>query len=182
MPIEKLRVIFWVKGPRPSHLCRPFLWAAIRTHGGETYVTGKQVYKHRCESSYCCGEGRFVVDSAYMNAGYSSLTGLKVIIGLFSYLAVNMPDFGRVSENNLAGGHHFLVLTVANRRQDLRLCYRFDRLLCPQIHLSTTFSLVEVAIYPLKLGETYTAPTVGNDGASESDLKDPRIIREKEVV
>jgi hypothetical protein len=43
-------------------------------------------------------------------------------------------------------------------------------------------SLVDVAVYPLKLGETYTPPVAESDGASESDLKDPTITREKEVV
>jgi hypothetical protein len=43
-------------------------------------------------------------------------------------------------------------------------------------------SLVDVATYPLKLGETYTLPTADSDGVSESDLKDPTVTREKEVV
>jgi NCS1 family nucleobase:cation symporter-1 len=47
-----------------------------------------------------------------MNTAYSSLTGLNAIIGLFSSLAVNMPDFGRFSKNNLAGGHQFLALPI----------------------------------------------------------------------
>jgi nucleobase:cation symporter-1, NCS1 family len=38
-----------------------------------------------------------------MNTAYSALTGLNVIIGLFSSMAVNMPDFGRFSKNRLAG-------------------------------------------------------------------------------
>jgi NCS1 family nucleobase:cation symporter-1 len=41
--------------------------------------------------------------SSYMNTAYSALTGLNVIIGLFSSMAVNMPDFGRFSKNRLAG-------------------------------------------------------------------------------
>ena len=43
--------------------------------------------------------------SSYMNTAYSALTGLNVIIGLFSSMAVNMPDFGRWSKNRLAGKH-----------------------------------------------------------------------------
>jgi NCS1 family nucleobase:cation symporter-1 len=50
--------------------------------------------------------------STYMNTAYSALTGLNVIIGLFSSLAVNMPDFGRFSKNNLKGPHQFLALPV----------------------------------------------------------------------
>lgn len=96
MPIQKLRVLFWVKGVIvPPTFFALFLWAVIITHGGGPYVTGK-----------------FVVTSTYMNAAYSSLTGLNVIIGLFSSLAVNMPDFGRFSKNNLAGGHQFLALPI----------------------------------------------------------------------
>jgi hypothetical protein len=45
-----------------------------------------------------------------------------------------------------------------------------------------TVSLVDVATYPLKLGETYTPPTAESDGASDSDVKDPTVTREKEVV
>jgi NCS1 family nucleobase:cation symporter-1 len=47
-----------------------------------------------------------------MNTAYSSLTGLNVIIGLFSSLAVNMPDFGRFSRDRLAGGHQFMALPI----------------------------------------------------------------------
>jgi NCS1 nucleoside transporter family len=50
--------------------------------------------------------------SSYMNTAYSSLTGLNVIIGLFSSMAVNMPDFGRFSKNRLAGYHQFFALPV----------------------------------------------------------------------
>jgi NCS1 family nucleobase:cation symporter-1 len=96
MPIQKLRVLFWVKGVIvPPTFLALFLWAVIRTHGGGPYVTGKMK-----------------VTSTYMNTAYSSLTALNVIIGLFSSLAVNMPDFGRFSKNNLAGGHQFLALPI----------------------------------------------------------------------
>jgi nucleobase:cation symporter-1, NCS1 family len=47
-----------------------------------------------------------------MNTGYSAMTGLNVIIGLFSSLAVNMPDFGRFSKNRLKGPHQFLALPI----------------------------------------------------------------------
>jgi NCS1 family nucleobase:cation symporter-1 len=47
-----------------------------------------------------------------MGTAYSALTGLNVIIGLFSSLAVNMPDFGRFSKNRLAGGHQFMALPI----------------------------------------------------------------------
>jgi len=40
------------------------------------------------------------------------LTGLNVMIGLFSSLAVNMPDFGRFSKNNLAGYNQFFALPI----------------------------------------------------------------------
>jgi cytosine/uracil/thiamine/allantoin permease len=47
-----------------------------------------------------------------MNQAYSALSGLNAIIGLFSSLSVNMPDFGRFSKNKLAGNHQFLALPV----------------------------------------------------------------------
>lgn len=71
------------------------MWAVIVTHGGGPLVTGKA---H--------------ITSTYMNTAYSALTGLNVIIGLFSSMAVNMPDFGRFSKNRLAGGHQFLALPI----------------------------------------------------------------------
>ena len=41
MPIEKLRVLFWVKGVIvPPTFLALFLWAAIVTKGGGPYVTG----------------------------------------------------------------------------------------------------------------------------------------------
>jgi len=96
MPIEKLRILFWVKGVIvPPTFLALFLWAVIVTKGGGPLVTGKM---H--------------ITSTYMGTAYSALTGLNAIIGLFSSLAVNMPDFGRFSKNNLAGGHQFLALPI----------------------------------------------------------------------
>lgn len=57
-------------------------------------------------------KGKAEMQSGYMNTAYSALTGLNVIIGLFSSLAVNMPDFGRFSKNRLAGPHQFLALPI----------------------------------------------------------------------
>ena len=56
--------------------------------------------------------GKMDITSTYMGTAYSALTGLNAIIGLFSSLAVNMPDFGRFSKNRLAGGHQFLALPI----------------------------------------------------------------------
>ncbi|ORY17819.1 permease for cytosine/purines, uracil, thiamine, allantoin-domain-containing protein [Clohesyomyces aquaticus] len=96
MPIQKLRVLFWVKGVIvPPTFFALFLWAVIKTKGGGPLVTGKAQ-----------------ITSTYMNTAYSALTGLNVMIGLFSSLAVNMPDFGRFSKNRLAGGHQFMALPI----------------------------------------------------------------------
>ncbi|KAF2473516.1 uncharacterized protein BDR25DRAFT_333038 [Lindgomyces ingoldianus] len=96
MPIQKLRILFWVKGVVvPPTFLALFLWAVIVTKGGGPLVTGK-----------------VELTSTYMNTAYSALTGLNVMIGLFSSLAVNMPDFGRFSKNNLAGGHQFMALPI----------------------------------------------------------------------
>lgn len=79
MPIEKLRVLFMVKGVVvPPTFLALFLWAVIVTKGGGPLVTGKAE-----------------MTSSYMNTAYSALTGLNAIIGLFSSMSVNMPDFGR---------------------------------------------------------------------------------------
>jgi NCS1 family nucleobase:cation symporter-1 len=56
--------------------------------------------------------GHMKITSPYMNTAYSALTGLNVIIGLFSSLAVNMPDFGRFSKNRLAGPHQYFALPI----------------------------------------------------------------------
>jgi NCS1 family nucleobase:cation symporter-1 len=75
MPIKKLRILFFVKAIIvPPTFLALFLWAAIVTHGGGPLV-----------------KGPVVLTSSYMNTAYSALTGLNVIIGLFSSLAVNMP-------------------------------------------------------------------------------------------
>ncbi|KAF1842420.1 uncharacterized protein K460DRAFT_409836 [Cucurbitaria berberidis CBS 394.84] len=96
MPISKLRILFWVKGVVvPPTFFALFLWAVIVTKGGGPLIRGKVDIK-----------------SDYMNSAYSALTGLNVIIGLFSSLAVNMPDFGRFSKNRLAGPHQFLALPI----------------------------------------------------------------------
>jgi NCS1 family nucleobase:cation symporter-1 len=96
MPIEKLRVLFWVKGVVvPPTFFALFLWAVIVTKGGGPLVTGKMQ-----------------LTSTYMNTAYSALTGLNVMIGLFSSLAVNMPDFGRFSRDGLKGPHQFLALPI----------------------------------------------------------------------
>ncbi|KAG7291083.1 hypothetical protein NEMBOFW57_001093 [Staphylotrichum longicolle] len=96
MPIEKLRFLFLVKAIIvPPTFLALFLWAAIVTKGGGPLVTGEMN-----------------ITSPYLGTAYSALTALNVIIGLFSSMAVNMPDFGRFSKNRLAGGHQFLALPV----------------------------------------------------------------------
>ncbi|PSN71867.1 hypothetical protein BS50DRAFT_483936 [Corynespora cassiicola Philippines] len=96
MPISKLRVLFWVKSAIvPPTFFALFLWAVIVTNGGGELVTGK--YK---------------MTSTYMNTSYSVMTGLNVVIGLFSSLAVNMPDFGRFSRDAGKGNHQFLALPI----------------------------------------------------------------------
>ena len=47
-----------------------------------------------------------------MNASWSALRALNVIIGLFSSLAVNMPDFGRFSKYENAGYSQFVFLPL----------------------------------------------------------------------
>jgi len=79
MPIEKLRLLFLVKAVIvPPTFLALFLWAAIVTKGGGPLV-----------------KGEMNITSPYLGTAYSALTALNVIIGLFSSMAVNMPDFGR---------------------------------------------------------------------------------------
>ena len=68
LPINKLKILFLVKGiVVPPTFLALFLWAVIVTKGGGPLVVGKMK-----------------VTSTYMNTAYSALTGLNVIIGLFS--------------------------------------------------------------------------------------------------
>lgn len=68
--------------------------SAIVTHGGGPLVTGD------------------VHLTTGMNASWSALRALNVIIGLFSSLAVNMPDFGRFSKYENAGYSQFVFLPL----------------------------------------------------------------------
>ncbi|KAL8710024.1 MAG: hypothetical protein Q9220_005295 [cf. Caloplaca sp. 1 TL-2023] len=96
MPIQKLRILFLVKAVIvPPTFAALFLWAVIVTHGGGPLVTGKAE-----------------ITSTYMNTAFSALTGLNAIIGLFSSMAVNMPDFGRFSKNGFKGYHQFFALPI----------------------------------------------------------------------
>lgn len=96
MPIRKLRILFLVKAIIvPPTFLALFLWAVIVTHGGGPLVTGE-----------------VVLTSTYMNTAYSALTGLNVIIGLFSSMAVNMPDFARFSANGFKGYQQFFALPI----------------------------------------------------------------------
>jgi nucleobase:cation symporter-1, NCS1 family len=67
----------------------------LLSHGGGPLVTG-----------------HMKLTSSYMNTAYSALTGLNIVIGLFSSMAVNMPDFGRFSKNRLRGGHQYFALPI----------------------------------------------------------------------
>ena len=96
MPIHKLRILFLVKAVIvPPTFAALSLWGVIVTKGGGPLVTGHAK-----------------ITSTYMNKAFSSLTGLNAIIGLFSSMAVNMPDFGRFSKNGLSGYHQFFALPV----------------------------------------------------------------------
>ena len=101
MPIRKLRLLFLVKGIIvPPTFLALFLWGAIVTHGGGPLVTGHAK-----------------MTSSYLNTAYSALTALNVIIGLFSSMAVNFPDFSRFSKNNLAGYNQFFALPIIGTRK-----------------------------------------------------------------
>jgi nucleobase:cation symporter-1, NCS1 family len=96
MPIKKLRILFLVKGiVVPPTFLALFLWGAIVTNGGGPLVTGKAK-----------------MTSTYMSTAYSALTGINVVMGLFSSMAVNFPDFARFSKNRLAGYNQYFALPI----------------------------------------------------------------------
>lgn len=106
MPISKLRILFLVKGVIvPPTFLALFLWAVIVTHGGGPLVTGQMA-----------------LTSSYMNTAYSSLTGLNVIIGLFSSMAVNMPVcllYSKVSLLPMLTPHSSRILAASPRIDSL---------------------------------------------------------------
>lgn len=74
MPIQKLRILFIVKAIIvPPTFFALFLWAVVVTKGGGELVTGKATVNPQ------------------LGKAYAVLTGLNVMIGLFSSMAVNMP-------------------------------------------------------------------------------------------
>ncbi|XP_014555162.1 hypothetical protein COCVIDRAFT_39083 [Bipolaris victoriae FI3] len=96
MKISKLRVLFWIKSiVVPPTFLALFIWAVTITKGGGPLI-----------------KGEMKLTSTYMNTAYSVLKGLNAVIGLFSSLATNMPDFGRFSKNRMAGNHQFLALPI----------------------------------------------------------------------
>jgi NCS1 family nucleobase:cation symporter-1 len=93
LPIKKLRYFFIFK----TILVTPtwfalFLWAVIVTHGGGPLVLGPTDINPKV--------GRV----------WSALQALNVVIGLFSSLAVNMPDFARFSRSHKASASQALLL------------------------------------------------------------------------
>lgn len=112
MPIGKLRILFWLKGiVVPPTFFALFLWAVIVTKGVSS-DSGQFCTISDCFQGGPLVQGKMKITSSYMGTAYSALTGLNAIIGLFSSLAVNMPDFGRFSKNRLAGGHQFMALPI----------------------------------------------------------------------
>jgi hypothetical protein len=105
---------------RPTHIPCLVPMGSHRDKGVSNYLAamtfGTGSYAWFNANDTCSGgpliRGKLEIQSDYMNTAYSALTGLNVIIGLFSSMAVNMPDFGRFSKNKLAGPHQFLALPI----------------------------------------------------------------------
>ncbi len=96
MPIKKLRILFLVKAIIvPPTFFALFLWAAIVTNGGGPLVTGEAK-----------------MTSPYLTKPWAALTAVNAIMGLFSSMAVNFPDFARFSKNRLAGYNQFFALPI----------------------------------------------------------------------
>jgi len=95
LPMWRLRWFFAFKAiVVPPCFLALFIWGAVVTHGGGPLVTGP------------------VILTTGMNTGWSAMEALNDIIGLFSSLAVNMPDFGRFSKYENAGYSQFIFLPL----------------------------------------------------------------------
>jgi len=95
LPIKKLRYFFMFK----TALVTPawfalFLWAVIVTKGGGPLVHGPTNI------------------NPLVGRTWSALQALNVVIGLFSSLAVNMPDFARFSKSSKASASQTLLLPL----------------------------------------------------------------------
>jgi len=95
LPIKKLRYFFMFK----AALVVPawtafFLWAVIVTKDGGPLVVGPTNIDPR------------------VGRPWSALQALNVVIGLFSSLAVNMPDFARFAKNQKASASQTLLLPL----------------------------------------------------------------------
>ncbi|KAM0753513.1 hypothetical protein T439DRAFT_345959 [Meredithblackwellia eburnea MCA 4105] len=94
LPISKLRWFFifktWLVTPAWFAM---FLWGAVITKGEGVLIKGPDTV-------------------APGQRAWAALQALNVIIGLFSSLAVNMPDFARFSKNEKAGLYQALLLPV----------------------------------------------------------------------
>lgn len=95
LPIKKLRHFFMFK----TALVTPawfalFLWAVIVTKGGGPLVHGPTDI------------------NPAVGRPWSALQALNVVIGLFSSLAVNMPDFARFSKSGKASATQALLLPI----------------------------------------------------------------------
>ena len=80
--------------PIDTELSALFLWAVIVTHGGGPLVHGPTIIRP--------GTGK----------PFAALQALNVVIGLFSSLAVNMPDFARFARSPRASWSQTLLLPI----------------------------------------------------------------------
>ncbi|KAF2843294.1 hypothetical protein M501DRAFT_925827 [Patellaria atrata CBS 101060] len=154
MPIEKLRILFLVKSVIvPPTFLALFLWAVIVTHGGGPLV-----------------KGEMKIQSSYMNTAFSTLTGLNVIIGLFSSMAVNMPDFGRFSKNRLAGYNQFFALPVIGTLGSLTpifVCSAHQYLWGEfQWYMPATIAMFDSRAAKFFTGFSFILATIGNQVAA----------------
>jgi NCS1 family nucleobase:cation symporter-1 len=95
LPIKKLRYFFIFKAVlvTPAWFAM-FLWAVIVTKGGGPLVHGPTDI------------------NPAVGRPWSALQAINVIIGLFSSLAVNMPDFARFSKSAKASASQTLILPI----------------------------------------------------------------------
>lgn len=91
--ISKLRWFFFFKAVIvPPAWFAMFLWAVVITKGKGVFVDGPETVQG--------------------NRGFAAMEALNVIIGLFSSLAVNMPDFARFAKTEKASFSQALLLPI----------------------------------------------------------------------
>jgi len=95
LPMHRLRWFFLVKSiiVPPTYIGLT-IWASVATGGGGPLVT------------------QSIPNAYYLGRGWAVMLGLNAVVGLFSSLSVNMPDFGRFSKNQKGGYYQVIAVPL----------------------------------------------------------------------